>query len=116
MLYALQVIHSLIYVLAVLCIAGTWRYALTGKGRNALPVCIAVPVLIGLGLVFNDGDCLFQTWARNLSPATDEAWVRDLLIVPEALARHTPHIFAPVFILGAGLALHRIGRHNRLNA
>lgn len=116
MLFALQVIHSLIYVLAVLCIAGTWRYALTGKGRNALPICIGVPVLIGLGLVFNDGDCLFQTWARNLSPATDEAWVRDLLIVPEALARHTPHIFAPVFILGAGLALHRIGRHNRLNA
>ena len=49
---------SLIYVLAVLCIAGTWRFALTGRGRGVLPVCLAFPVLIGLGLVLNQGDCI----------------------------------------------------------
>ena len=116
MLLALQIAHTLIYGLAVLCIAGTWRFALWGKGRAVLPVCVGLPVLIGLGLALNDGDCLFQSWARETSRAPDDVWVRDLLFLPEALARLTPVIFTPLFILGSGLALHRIGRHNRLNA
>lgn len=116
MLLVLQVIHSLIYVLAVLCIAGTWRFALTGQGRAVLPVCIGLPVLIGLGLVLNEGDCLFQSWARDLTGAPDGVWVRDLVLLPEGVARSTPLIFTPVFLLGAVLALRRIGRHNRLNA
>ena len=116
MLIALQIAHTLIYVLAVLSIAGTWRFALTGKGRAVLPVCIGLPVLIGLGLALNNGDCLFQSWARSLAQAPDDVWVRDLLFLPEIVARGTPFIFTPVFLLGVGLALHRIGRHNRLNA
>lgn len=113
MLLVLQLVHSLIYILAVLCIAGTWRFALTGKGRAALPVCIGLPVLIGLGLVLNDGDCLFQSWARELTGAPDGVWVRDLVVLPEAVARATPLIFTPIFVLGAVLALHRAGRHKR---
>lgn len=116
MLLALQIAHSLIYVLAVLCIAGTWRFALSGKGRAMLPLCIGAPILIGLGLALNNGDCLFQSWARSLAQAHDDVWVRDLLFLPEAAARLTPFIFTPLFVLGAGLSLHRIGRHNRLNA
>ncbi|EAP89693.1 hypothetical protein OA2633_10514 [Oceanicaulis sp. HTCC2633] len=116
MLLVLQVAHSLIYALAVLCILGAWRFALTGQGRRALPVFIGFPVLIGLGLLLNDGDCIFQSWARALSDAPDDIWVRDLLFLPEAVARRTPIIFTPPFILGVALSLHRIWRHNRLNA
>ncbi len=113
MLLVLQIAHSLIYVLAVLCIAGTWRFALTGRGRGVLPVCLALPVLIGLGLVLNQGDCIFQSWARDLAEAPDGVWVRDLLWLPESVARATPALFTPIFVLGAVLALHRAGRHKR---
>jgi hypothetical protein len=116
MLLVLQITHSLIYVLAVACIIGTWRFALTGKGRALSPVFIGLPVLIGLGLALNDGDCIFQSWARDMSGAPDDVWVRDLLFLPETVARSTPLIFTPPFMLGAGLSLYRIWRHNRLNA
>lgn len=107
MLLTIQIVHSLIYLAALACIAGVWIYALTGALRRALPLCAGAPLLIGLGLVLNGGDCLFQSWARQLSGADGEAWVRDLLWLPEAVAVNTPLIFGPVFAAGMLLALQR---------
>ena len=64
-------------------------------------------MLIGLGLVLNGGDCLFQSWARQLPGTDGEAWVRDLLWLPEAVAVNTPLIFRPVFVARTLLALQR---------
>ncbi|WP_421856063.1 hypothetical protein [Oceanicaulis sp.] len=116
MIILVQLAHSLIYMLAVLCIIGVWVFALTGRARKLLIVTLGGPILIGLGLLLNNGECVFQSWARTLTDTPEGVWSRDILFLPEAIARNTPWIFTPVFLLGAVLALHRIGRQNRLNA
>ncbi|MBL4544698.1 MAG: hypothetical protein JKP95_02295 [Oceanicaulis sp.] len=70
MIVLIQLAHSLIYVLAVLCIIGV-VFALTGRARKLLIVTLGGPIVIGLGLILNDGECVFQSWARALT-ATPE--------------------------------------------
>jgi hypothetical protein len=40
MIVLIQLAHSLIYVLAVLCIIGVWVFALTGRARKLLIVTL----------------------------------------------------------------------------
>lgn len=108
MLFVLQLAHTVIYLAALVCIAAVWVFALSGRGRRFLLISAVSPVLIGLGLVLNDGDCVFQSWARMLADAETDAWTRDLLFIPEVLAVNTPLVFTPVFVIGLGLAGLRI--------
>lgn len=112
MLFAIQSAHTLIYIAAVFCIGWIWVFVLTGHGRNGLPACIAFPLLIGIGLLLNGGECFFQTFARAASGDESAGWTRDLLLIPEAIAVHTPLIFTPPFVLGSVLALIRVFREN----
>ena len=105
----LQLVHTLIYGGAWACLAGLWVYALTGRLERALPVFIAAPVLIGVGLALNGGECVFQTWAKTLS-GVEEGWARDILILPEALVLGTVSITAPILIFGLAGALFRFFR------
>lgn len=109
MLFAIQAFHTLIYLAAWGCLIGLWVYGLTGRWRRGLPLFFALPAVISLGLLLNGGDCIFQTWAKQLS-GIEEGWARDLLWIPEPLALDTVVITAPLFLGGLLAAGVRIWR------
>jgi hypothetical protein len=113
-LFLLQLGHTLIYMVAWGCLAGLWVYGLTGRGRKALPVFFGVPAVISLGLLLNNGDCIFQSWARQLT-GIEDGWARDLLFIPETWALDTAVITAPLFLGGLLAAAVRRVRESQLN-
>jgi hypothetical protein len=113
-LFLLQLGHTLIYVGAWGCLVGLWVYGCTGRWRRGLPIFFGVPAVISLGLLLNNGDCIFQSWARQLT-GIEDGWARDLLFIPEPLALDTVVITAPLFILGLLAAGFRRVRESQLN-
>jgi hypothetical protein len=113
-LFLLQLGHTLIYLAAWGCLIGLWAYGLTGRWRKGLPVFFGMPAVISLGLLLNKGDCIFQTWAKQLS-GVEEGWARDLLFIPEPLALDTIVITAPLFLAGLSAAAIRRVRETQLN-
>ncbi|MGH6872222.1 MAG: hypothetical protein ACREHE_12010 [Rhizomicrobium sp.] len=75
---------------------------LTLGPRPLLWLALVWPPLIGLQLILNRGDCLFQTWARDLHGGS-RGRVRDLYLVPESWAPHIPLLFTPLHLAGAAL-------------
>jgi len=71
-LFPLQLGHTLIYLGAWGCLIGLWVYGFTRRWREGLPVFFGAPALISLGLLFNQGECVFQSWPSS-SPALRRA-------------------------------------------
>ncbi|MGJ3231953.1 MAG: hypothetical protein ACFE0P_09155 [Oceanicaulis sp.] len=113
LLFALQLLHTLVYAAAIGCLAVLWIYALTSRLARIAPYALGFPVAIFAGVLIN-GECVLQTWAKRLS-GVEDGWARDILLLPEALALSTIDICVPVFALTLLAAAARF-LHTRLAA
>lgn len=96
-LFILQLVHTVVWVIAVTMVIGLAAYVLTGRFARFVPWALAFPVLIFIGILIN-GECILQTWARELS-GIEEGWARDILFLPEPVARATMPVCVPAFAL-----------------
>ena len=96
-LFILQLVHTVVWVIAVTMVIGLAAYVLTGRFERIVPWALGVPVLIFIGILIN-GECILQTWARELS-GIEEGWARDILFLPEPVARATMPVCVPAFAL-----------------
>jgi hypothetical protein len=108
--YLLQIVlacHSLVTVATIALICYLVYGGLAGLPLRSHPLlffALIWPFLIGVQLILNRGDCVFQTCAKALNGRTG-GWARDLYFVPESWARHIPIIFTPLYLVGVALVL-----------
>ncbi|MGY6532609.1 hypothetical protein [Glycocaulis sp.] len=108
-LFILQLVHTIVWVTSVAMVIGLAAYVLTGRFERFVPWALGFPVLIFIGILIN-GECILQTWARELS-GIEEGWARDILFLPEPVARATMPVCVPAFAVIGSAAGWRWWKH-----
>ena len=111
LLTGLRLVHTGVFAVECVAIAYMiWRGVRGGCDRWAVAAVI-LTAGTGLGLLLNDGECIFQTWAEQIS---GEEVVSDIYL-PVTVARLIVPVSLPFVALGYGLLawrcwqLHRSG-------
>ena len=60
---------------------------------------LALPIFIIVGIGLNGGECLLQTWAKQLR-GVEEGWARDIYLLPEWFAHQVVFVGAVLYVSG----------------
>lgn len=97
-LFLLRLVHTGVFAVCLTCIGVIAVYDVTGIGREPALWALLPPVLVFIGLQFNRGECILQTWAKRLSGQT-EGWTRDVFWLPEDWALRVVPVMTPLAIV-----------------
>ena len=95
-LLVLRAVHTAVFALEVAAILYMIRRGLRGPPDLRCLLAVLLTAGTGLGLWLNDGDCIFHTWAVQVS---GDAEVSDILL-PPAAARLIFPVSLPFVSLG----------------
>lgn len=97
-LFVLRLMHTAVFALCLTCLGLIAHYDLTGRGLVPALWALLPPALVGLGLLLNRGECILQSWARQLT-GSGEAWARDVFFLPESWALRTVPVMLPLSLV-----------------
>ncbi len=84
--------------------------AIKQKRSTLLWGALAFPPPIALGQILNGGECILQTWAKEIR-GIETGWARDIYLLPEWFAQYVVLIGAVLYISGVVIFFAQMARN-----
>ncbi len=98
-LHALMGFHLILVIIGFAAGPYIGWMAIKQKRSNLLWAALAFPPAIAIAQLLNGGECILQTWAKEMR-GIEEGWARDIYLLPEWFAQYVVLIGAVLYVSG----------------